>query len=372
MNIRTTKIMATPNRPKPGRWYTTQVRYAWYLIRRLASLRIVKIVIALLLFLVLSPLVVFVWLRPQTPEHINYGITFSNRYAQELGMDWQDTYLKILDDLGVKNLRLTVYWDEVEPERDVYDFEVIRWQLDQAQARNIPVILITGRKVVRWPECFEPQWWEAIGDVSTREAELYEFVKLTVMELQEYDNIVMWQVENEPFWPFGDCAGDIEWDVLQREVAIVRSLDDRPIIIQDSGEGGWWFPSYRSGDYLAISMYRRIWYDFWGLLLGRHVYFQYPLAHWTYKIKAELVGVPPERIIVTELQAEPWGPGINSSLTREEKNKTMSRTQFIDTLNYAQKTGFTDLYLWGAEWWLFEKETQNEPFYWDTAKALFN
>ncbi|MCA9397496.1 hypothetical protein KC573_01590, partial [candidate division WWE3 bacterium] len=87
--------------------------------------------------------------------------------------------------------------------------------------------------------------------------------------------------------------------------------------------------------------------------------------------KATLVGVPYEKMLVTELQAEPWGPGINSELSRSEKDNTMSREQFIDTINYAQKSGFQDLYFWGAEWWLFEKEVLDEPFYWDTAKALF-
>jgi hypothetical protein len=119
-------------------------------------------------------------------------------------------------------------------------------------------------------------------------------------------------------------------------------------------------------------MYRKIWYDFWGAFFGDFVYFKYPLAHWTYKIKADLVGVPHEKIYVTELQAEPWGPGINSSLTREEKDMTMSRHDFINTISYAQKAGFKDLYLWGVEWWLWEKEVADNPFYWDTAKALFN
>ena len=49
----------------------------------------------------------------------------------------------------------------------------------------------------------------------------------------------------------------------------------------------------------------------------------------------------------------------------------MSRTDFLETISYAQKTGFKDLYLWGAEWWLWEKQNNGNPFYWDTAKAIF-
>jgi len=150
----------------------------------------------------------------------------------------------------------------------------------------------------------------------------------------------------------------------------VREIDSRPILIQDSGEGGLWFPSYQAGDYLGISMYRRIWYNFWNILFGKFIYFKYPLSFWSYKIKAGLVGIPYEKVIVTELQAEPWGPLISSELSKEEKDKTMSEHLFIDTVNYAQKAGFKDLYFWGAEWWLFEKKVNNNPFFWDTARAV--
>ena len=50
----------------------------------------------------------------------------------------------------------------------------------------------------------------------------------------------------------------------------------------------------------------------------------------------------------------------------------MSRNDFLDTLSYAQKSGFGEIYVWGAEWWYWEKTVNNNPFYWDTAKALFN
>ncbi|MCA9397469.1 hypothetical protein KC573_01455, partial [candidate division WWE3 bacterium] len=271
-------------------WYKKQAREAWKLLKKLFSLKLIKFAIIAFILLLISPLILFFFLRPSTPDSFNYGVTFSNKYAHEMGMDWPQVYLKILDDLGVRNLRLVAYWDEVEPERDQYDFSAITWQLEEAQRRDIPVILIVGRKQVRWPECFEPQWWEAIEEEATQDAELFEYIKRTIIELKKFDNIVKWQVENEPFWAFGDCAGEITWETLNKEVEIVRSLDERPIVIQDSGEGGLWLPTYKAGDYLAISMYRRIWYDFWGIFLGKPIYFQYPLAHWTYKIKATLVG----------------------------------------------------------------------------------
>lgn len=342
------------------------------LLAKFVRLRLVQLCIAGLVIALLIPLVYFYLHRPKISEDINYGITFSNKYSEEIGLNWRDTYITILDDLKPEQLRLVVYWDEVERAADVYDYTNIKWQLEEAQKRNIDVMLVVGRKVPRWPECFEPHWWRELKDEDLKNQALYEFVKETVKELRQYPIIKYWQVENEPFFPFGHCEPSIKREIVKQEIKIVRELDSRPIVIQDSGEGGFWYPTYTLGDYLAISMYRKIWYDFWGVFLGRSVYFKYPLAHWTYKIKADLVQVPYEKIIVTELQAEPWGPGINSKLTTEEKNKTMSPNDFLDTISYAQKSGFKDLYFWGAEWWLWEKTVNNTPFYWDTAKALFN
>lgn len=341
------------------------------LLRKLFSLRLIRVCLVVLIILLLAPFILFFFLRPKPALDINYGVTFSNKYAAELGLDWKDAYIKILDDLKVKNLRLVAYWDDIEKENDVYDYSDIKWQLEEAGKRNVSVILAIGRKVPRWPECFEPTWWKNTDGESIRELELYEYIKQTVEYLKTSTAIKMWQVENEPFFPFGECL-PIKRNVVEKEVQLVRSLVKQPILIQDSGEGGFWFPSYKLGDYLAISMYRKIWYDFWGVFFGNYIYFKYPLAHWTYKIKADLVGVPYEKIIVTELQAEPWGPGLNSQLSEEEKDKTMSRQDFIATINYAQKAGFKDLYFWGVEWWLWEKEQNNNPFFWDTAKALFN
>jgi hypothetical protein len=358
-------------RKKPAT-ISDQFRSLWKLILQILNLKIVKILFVISAILIVIPTLFLYFYFPKVQSDIKYGTTFSNKYATELGMDWKDTYIKVLDDLGARNLRLVAYWDEVEPVKDQYDYSNIKWQLDEAKKRDAKVILAFGRKAPRFPECFEPDWWKQIPDRESRQLELYEYIKETVTQLKDYDNIEIWQVENEPYFPFGDCQKDIQKGEVDHEVQIVRGLDTRPILIQDSGEGGLWYPSYQTGDYLSISMYRRIWYDFWGLFGGRFIYFQYPLPFWSYKIKAALLGIPYEKVFVTELQAEPWGPGINSELSLEEKNKTLSRADFYAVLNYAQNAGFKRLYLWGAEWWLWEKEKNNNPYFWDTAKALFS
>lgn len=348
-----------------------QLEKAGRLIGRLFSMKVIQGALIFLLLLIISPIILFVILRPKVQKEIIYGTTFSNRYAQQMGLNWKETYLNILDDLKAKNIRLVAYWDEIEKNPDQYDFSNIKWQIDEAEKRELNVILVIGRKVPRYPECFEPSWWKELASDNLREQALLNYMKATVNEFKSYNSLKMWQVENEPFWPFGMCQKpEIKRDVVAREIKLVRSLDARPILVQDSGEGGFWRPTYELGDYLGISMYRKIWYDFWHIFMGKFIYFQYPLGNWTYKIKANMLGVPVDKIYVTELQAEPWGPDINSELSQEEADKTMSEVDFMSTINYAQKSGFKDLYLWGSEWWYFEKIHGN-PYYWDVVRALF-
>jgi hypothetical protein len=347
-----------------------QAAIARKLLSKLFSLNIVRFGILLIVIILLAPEVFFISVRPVPQTNINYGVTFSKKYAQEIGLDWKGAYLEILDELNVKNMRLIAYWDDSEPVVNNYNFSDIEWQLNEAQKRDISVIMTIGRKVPRYPECFEPIWYKKLTDEKVKESLLDDYIRNAVYVLKDYKAIKMWQVENEPFFPFGECTATKK-EVLENEIKIVRSIDKRPIILQDSGEGGFWFPSYKMADYLGISMYRKTWFDFWGIFIHKSFYVQYPLEHWAYKVKSVLTGVPVEKIMVTELQAEPWGPVINSKLTDDESNKTMSKQDFLDTITYAQKSGFKDLYLWGVEWWLWQKDIKNNPYYWDTAKALF-
>ncbi len=77
------------------------------------------IVIYFLLFILAIFILLWVWniFVDELPEdEVNFGTTFSNYYAEELGLDWKETYLAILDDLGVKRLRVVAYWREIEPQ----------------------------------------------------------------------------------------------------------------------------------------------------------------------------------------------------------------------------------------------------------------
>ncbi len=76
-------------------------------------------------------------------------------------------------------------------------------------------------------------------------------------------------------------------------------------------------------------------------------------------------------MIVSELQTEPWVPsGEMVNLTTKEINKSFSLRQFEANLLYAQKIDFHQTYLWGVEWWYWQK-LYGDKGYWEKARSLF-
>jgi hypothetical protein len=330
----------------------------------------VRVFLVLLLGLLLFPFMLFLFLAPQKREQVSYGFNFSNKYAQELDQDWKNTFTEIVTNFPTKKYRLAVYWDEVQPNSLTYDYSNIKYQLDILEKYpNSEVILVFGRKVIRYPECHEPQWWIEIREEEVKKEALLKYIEKTVLELKDYKSIKYWQVENESLFPFGICSPLTNvYELLQEEVELVKSLDpERKIIIQDSGEGGFWLPSAKLGDYLGISIYRKVWFDFLGVISTYSFPLKYPLGNSFYSIKAFVLSIPFEKIKATEVQAEPWGPVRNYILRADEVNSTMSPEDFERVFVTTQEAGFDEYYLWGVEWWYHMKIKENNPFYWEYA-----
>jgi len=296
-------------------------------------------------------------------DRVNLGVTFSSRYASDIGLDWKDSYLAMLDDLGVRKIRIPVYWDLVEKEKNQYDFADIDWQLEEAKKRNAEIILVVGQKVPRWPECFIPKW---VADDKEKRMELIEFLKITTKRYQNNDVIKYWQVENEPFLDFGVCPA-LDVDLLDQELRTVRQIDpNRKVVVTDSGELSTWIPAAKRADVFGTTMYRNIYKDGWG-------YYIYPIGPRFFLIKKWIIDkfADQENAIVIELQGEPWIKGWTVNQPVEEQFKSMTEKKLVDNVEYAQKSGFNEIYIWGVEWWYWLKDKQNNPILWDTAKDLF-
>lgn len=318
------------------------------------------------------PVVIFFALLPligkefTLAEGTDFGFTFSAPYAEELNLDWQPVYTDMLEKMQVKKLRLSAYWNRVEPRPDQYTWEELDWQVEQAGVYNAEVVLAIGRRLPRWPECHDPVWLHGLSDQELEIAQL-EYVEATVERYKGYDHITAWQVENEPFLSvFGECP-PLNVALLEKEIALVKELDPaRPVMVTESGELSTWIQGAKRADIIGTSMYRVTWNNFWG-------YFYYPIppAYYYYKAKYITDKYPAQSVIVSELQVEPWTTKPILFETLADQFESMDFDQVQENIEYAKTTGFEEVYLWGVEWWWWLKYVKNIPEFWDYGEQLF-
>lgn len=332
-------------------------------------LKVLTLITLLVLGLILMFVIIF---RPVGGSQFKrLGSSFSIKYAQELGLDWKETYLALLEDIDIPSLRLMSYWDEYEKENDVYDFETLDWQMDKAQENGAKVSLAIGLRQPRWPECHQPNWADNLAYDEWKQ-ELEEYIAVVVNRYKDHPALESYQLENEAFnqW-FGIC--DIQDRKVLRErlvdeFELVKSLDDNtPVIMSLSDQHG--FPlGGPTPDIYGYSIYR--------VVYNTQVipfYLIYPTPIWYHRMRAQVIDVIKDRpILVHELQLEPWGPKPTVELSIEEQDRSMSPAQMYRNVDFARQIGLDEGYLWGAEWWYWRKTVKNDPTIWKVAKDIVN
>lgn len=305
-------------------------------------------------------------------RHIEYGLTFSTKFADQLGSNWQETFQAMMSDLHPKKLRLVAYWDEIEHAQDLFDFSKLDWQLNEASRQGSSVILALGMKTPRWPECHIPEWAQTLSSEG-RERNLQEYMKRVAARYQSRPEIMLWQIENEPYLAYGPCPPRPQ-GFLDAEIAEVKRADPtRPVLITDGGEFGTWTRAIRAGDVFGTTMYREVFPRFIGPIVGPIEYHLDPsFFRMRQKLARFLTRDYTKRFIVIELQAEPWGDALTQYLSYEKQIGLFSPEYFSDTIEYAKKAGFDEYYLWGVEWWYSLKTKYNDSRYWEEAKNIIS
>lgn len=293
-----------------------------------------------------------------------FGVTFSTKYCDDLGLDYKEVYEAILDDLEVKKIRIPVYWDEIELIEGSFDFSKYDYLFDEGEKRGVDFVVSLGHRVPRWPECHAPSWFLEKNE-NDRELAILNLTKAVSDHFKNRESVEFWQVENEPFLStFGVCP-PLNEDLLKRQFDLLREIDDRKIIITSSGELRFWNKEASIGDIFGSTLYRVVHNSWFGFV-------RYPLPTSFYKNKARLAKLDRERLMVMELQLEPWVPdGPISKLSQKEIDKSMSIDQFKANFQYAINLDFKRVYTWGVEWWYFQKKFAN-PDYWMIAKDIFS
>jgi len=308
-----------------------------------------------------------------TPEvkNPNWGVSFSKKYADELGVNWKDNFTALLDDMQIKNYRLMSYWDDTEPTKGNYSFEDLDWQMNEAAKRGAKVSLAIGMRQPRWPECHKPVWAKKLSRAEEDKA----IMKFTLKVVERYKNhpaLSTYQLENEAVnnW-FGACTpADTDQKRLEKEFDAVKKADpNHPVYMSLSDQHG--LPLGKPvPDKYGYSVYRIVWNDKTGPF---KFYVTYPTPVWYHRVRAWWIKTFKHRdIFVHELQIEPWGPKATKDLTIEEQNRSMSPRQIKENIVFAKKIGKPDIYTWGGEWWYWRKEVLNDPSIWEAVRSQLN
>ncbi len=308
---------------------------------------------------------------PSSKTDSMWGIDFSQSQTEYLGLDWKETYNAILDDLGVKDIKLHTNWNWVEGKKNDFYFNDIDWQIKKAEEKNAKIIYVLGMKTGRWPECHLPDWAEDSSKADVR-AELLKYITAVVSRYKDSKAVAYWQVENEPFLKFGGCPS---WyyakdNFLKTEIDLVRSLDpSRKIIVSESGELSDWTGAAKLADIVGVTLYRSAWTKVTETFGFESYSFKVPSY---YAKKADnikkLFG---KNVICIELQAEPWAGKPLPLASLKEQLKSMNLAMFKEDVAFAKQTNLDKFYFWGVEWWYWMKAKQNQPEIWNEAKKLF-
>ncbi|MCH8049233.1 beta-galactosidase [Patescibacteria group bacterium] len=318
---------------------------------------ILSFIVALLVFSIVGALFMW-WLAPRD---VKIGATFSTVYTQSLDLDWQEVYLAILEDLQIKSLRIPVYWSEIEKVQGVYDFDDLDWMMDEARKRQVDVTLVVGVKVPRWPECFFPDWIEYRSELYQKEA-LMKFIEETVVRYREHPALLRWQVENEAYFPFGECPlPDPKRFVA--EIAQVRDLDPaHPVQLTTSGEQALWLITASRADVLGVSLYRVTWNSTFG-------YWVFPLPSAMYALQQTLASPFVQEVLVSELQVEPWIAEFMREWSIEKQYQAFTEEELRAHIDFARRTRVNEVFLWGVEWWYYLK-VHGEDRLWEAGKEI--
>ncbi|MGI8608904.1 MAG: hypothetical protein ACR2MY_06705 [Candidatus Dormibacteria bacterium] len=165
------------------------------------------------------------------------GFSFSPRTAEWLGEKPLPALRELLDRLNPDLVRLPIYWDTVEPQRDAFDFsspdgmlKVVRDYNRTHRERPAHVVLEVGMRNMGFPELYVPAWVPAYQSIQmmATSADYTHYLDLAVSRYRRNPLLYSWQLENEPLDNVPTTAASqvaVPGDTLQDEKEAMTALD---------------------------------------------------------------------------------------------------------------------------------------------------
>ncbi len=316
------------------------------------------------------------------------GTSFRPLQAVELGLDPWETLSTLLA-LPIQLLRLSAYWNQIQPRANVFQFDDLDRQIDAVERAGKRIILCVGPvKSFGYPEYFVPdhllerplpegrviggEEFQSLLDASTA------FVTRVVERYRDRESIVAWQVEHEAVDPLGvEHSWRLSEDFVRQEVDAARIADSgRPIVMNgflptsSAVRLQQWWRTRDQGDSLAVAsrLSDIVGIDFYPVngLVGAgkwSVYLDGSRLPWQQSRMKHLVERSREqgkRLMIAEGQAEPWETVTTPPSPRDRVMYSCPPERLI--ANYSQCLQWNrrgaDLYaylFWGAEYWVLRQ-----------------
>mgnify|MGYP001615886757 CR=1 FL=1 len=87
----------------------------------------------ILIIIILLATYSWLWFKSQKNYPVEYGISFNQNHARDLGLDWKEVYTAMLTELKPKYIRIAAMWNEVEKNKGEYDFANVDYMMDKAR-----------------------------------------------------------------------------------------------------------------------------------------------------------------------------------------------------------------------------------------------
>lgn len=276
---------------------------------------------------------------------------------------------RLLKETGVRAVRLSVQWDEVEPREGRFDFSVTDALVHAAGRNHATVMLSVGMKAQRHPEYYIPDWATAgldlpdgavISDSEPLRARALAMIEATVRHYGTEPLIDSWGAENEAY--IASHRSD-RWSLSREYVAavvgVIHANDPlgRPVSINHAQHfvmDQRWRDALADSDILGQSMYPHRNGAVFGVKVVANI-MEIGALMPNYAYQAELAARAGKQFWVTELQGEPWTEVDSRLITPENPSDNLVAADLKANIRYARRTGASRIYLWGAEWWLYQQ-----------------
>jgi hypothetical protein len=183
-----------------------------------------------------------------------------------------------------------------------------------------------------------------------------------------------WEADNEPYLP--SWRAD-EWtlgrDFVRDEVRMIHEHDPGGRLVLVNHGQVWvtdhnWKAALQDGDAFGVSLYPFRDYELFGKTFVVPINELGPMTP-NYAAQARAAHASGRPFYITEMQAEPFLNADLRLVSPANPAVNLTPAYFRRNIDYARRAGATRVYLWGAEWWLYELDHFGDRTWWDLGRT---